>query len=314
MHLDRRPDADLRHAVERRRQVTVIDVRAGLLSPTLRALRDIGFLDAAKKGQLTFAVFHILGPSIASLNEIDGNRGLHRRRQIFPGQELHQQHHLLRMGPGDLRLLLQEDQGRRTRSPSRSSTRWPTSRSSWPRCRSSPSSPTRAPNGEAANYSFVLRGYVRHWLGNVWAEYDRIKLTDMVARRSRSARGAARAGLTGSSRARARSAADLHADTSCVRCRRRTPVFIVASPRPRVGKTLMARLLIEYFCARAARSRPSTSIRTSRRWSSYLPAYTAVAISTTPAARWRCSTGWCCDDQVPRWSTSAISRSSNSSR
>jgi hypothetical protein len=26
----------------------------------------------------------------------------------------------------------------------------------------------------------VLRGYVRHWLGNVWAEYDRISLTDIV--------------------------------------------------------------------------------------------------------------------------------------
>src|SRR6202166_4790768 len=50
--------------------VTLIDVRAGLMSPTLRALRDIGFIDAAKKGQLTFAVFHILGPSIASLDEI----------------------------------------------------------------------------------------------------------------------------------------------------------------------------------------------------------------------------------------------------
>jgi hypothetical protein len=27
----------------------------------------------------------------------------------------------------------------------------------------------------------VLRGYVRHWLGNVWAEYDRIKLNEIVA-------------------------------------------------------------------------------------------------------------------------------------
>jgi hypothetical protein len=26
----------------------------------------------------------------------------------------------------------------------------------------------------------VLRGYVRHWLGNVWAEYDRAGLTDIV--------------------------------------------------------------------------------------------------------------------------------------
>ena len=50
--------------------VTLIDVRAGLLSPTLKSLRDIGFIEAAKKGQITFAVFHILGPSIASLNEI----------------------------------------------------------------------------------------------------------------------------------------------------------------------------------------------------------------------------------------------------
>ena len=33
-------------------------------------MRDIGFIDAAKKGDITFAVFHILGPSIASLDEI----------------------------------------------------------------------------------------------------------------------------------------------------------------------------------------------------------------------------------------------------
>jgi hypothetical protein len=34
--------------------------------------------------------------------------------------------------------------------------------------------------GEPANNSFVLRGYVRHWLGNIWAEYDRIGVTDIV--------------------------------------------------------------------------------------------------------------------------------------
>jgi len=35
---------------------------------------------------------------------------------------------------------------------------------------------------EAANHSFVLRGYVRHWLANVWTEFDRIKLTDIVGK------------------------------------------------------------------------------------------------------------------------------------
>ncbi len=47
--------------------VTIVAVRAGLLSPALRAR----FLDAVKKGQITFVVFHILGLSIASLNEIE---------------------------------------------------------------------------------------------------------------------------------------------------------------------------------------------------------------------------------------------------
>jgi hypothetical protein len=42
---------------------------------------------------------------------------------------------------------------------------------------------------EAANYSFVLRGYVRHWLANVWSEFDRIKLTDLVGAGKSSTRG-----------------------------------------------------------------------------------------------------------------------------
>ena len=35
-------------------------------------------------------------------------------------------------------------------------------------------------SGDPASYSFVLRGYVRHWLDNVWAEYDRAGLIDIV--------------------------------------------------------------------------------------------------------------------------------------
>ena len=35
-----------------------------------------------------------------------------------------------------------------------------------------------------ANYSFVLRGYVRHWLGQVWGEFDRVRLPDLVSPKS----------------------------------------------------------------------------------------------------------------------------------
>ncbi|MHC2276067.1 hypothetical protein ACVME8_002678 [Bradyrhizobium diazoefficiens] len=70
--------------------VTVIDARAGLLSSALASLRDIGFLDSARSGQITFAVFHILGSSIASLDEIEETATFHDRCKVLPGQELHQ--------------------------------------------------------------------------------------------------------------------------------------------------------------------------------------------------------------------------------
>ncbi|WP_316234976.1 MULTISPECIES: hypothetical protein [unclassified Bradyrhizobium] len=46
---------------------TLIDVRAGLLSPTLQVLSDIGFLDPAK---IDIRVLHILGNTQTSIDEV----------------------------------------------------------------------------------------------------------------------------------------------------------------------------------------------------------------------------------------------------
>jgi hypothetical protein len=48
-------------------QITLVDVRAGLLSPTLKTLAEIGFLDPAK---CKIIVLHILGSTQASFDEI----------------------------------------------------------------------------------------------------------------------------------------------------------------------------------------------------------------------------------------------------
>jgi glutaredoxin-related protein len=50
--------------------VTVIDIRAGLLSPTLQTLTDIGFMARAKQGKLKIVVLHVLGPASTSLEEV----------------------------------------------------------------------------------------------------------------------------------------------------------------------------------------------------------------------------------------------------
>jgi hypothetical protein len=161
-------------------QVTVIDIRAGLLSPTLRALRDIGLLDAAKKSQLTFGVFHILGPSIASLDEIKETAAFMGDASYFLVKNFINNTTFFEWDPNthnsyfkaikDARELvipkLNEmacEQVEVAAVPYVSFVA------------------NKGPHGENASYSFVLRGYVRHWLGNVWAEFDRVNLIDLVA-------------------------------------------------------------------------------------------------------------------------------------
>jgi hypothetical protein len=160
-------------------KVTVIDVRAGLLSPTLRALRDIGFLDAAKKGQLTFAVFHILGPSIASLDEIAETSGFVNDARYFLVKNFINNTSFFEWDQTTYNSYFKKfkDAVEITIPKLNEMAYEQVELSSVPFLTFIANKDLR---GDAAAYSFVLRGYVRHWLGNVWAEYDRIKLTDIV--------------------------------------------------------------------------------------------------------------------------------------
>jgi len=160
--------------------VTVIDVRAGLLSPTLRALKDIGFLDSVRKGQLNFLVFHILGSSIASLNEIEdtaaytGDSRYYLVKNFINNTsffEWDQATHAayFKKHKDAVEIAIPKLNEMAFEQVELASVPFLTFVAN------------KGPKGEAANYSFVLRGYVRHWLGNVWGEYDRVKLNDIIA-------------------------------------------------------------------------------------------------------------------------------------
>jgi hypothetical protein len=163
--------------------VTVIDVRAGLMSPTLKALRDIGFIEAAKKGQITFAVFHILGPSIASLDEINETASYLGDARYFMVKNFINNTHYFEWDEAThssyfnqikdaVEITIPKLNEMATEQVELASVPYLTFVGN------------KKQSGEPASYSFVLRGYVRHWLGNVWAEYDRINLTDIVAARA----------------------------------------------------------------------------------------------------------------------------------
>jgi len=161
-------------------QVTVIDIRAGLLSTTLKSLRDIGFLDAAKKDQVGFTVFHILGPSLASLGEIEEIAGFMDDSHYILVKNFINNTTFFEWEPATYNSYFNKikDAHDVTIPKLNEMACEQVELASVPFVSFVAN---KAGDGQAANYSFVLRGYVRHWLGNVWAEFDRVKLIDMVA-------------------------------------------------------------------------------------------------------------------------------------
>ena len=172
-------------------QITLIDVRAGLLSTTLKALRDIGFLEAAKKSQLTFAVFHILGPSVASLQEIAETSSYVDDASYILVKNFINETTFFEWDPATYNSFFKKIKGAYEITVPKLNEM---------ACEQVELASVpfvsfianKGQGGQSASYSFVLRGYVRHWLGNVWAEYDRIKLMDIAAASEPQRKGAAR--------------------------------------------------------------------------------------------------------------------------
>src|SRR6201996_7011939 len=135
--------------------VTVIDVRAGLLSRALASLRDIGFLDPAET-----AVFMSGAKYFLVKNFINDT-------QFFQWDQATYNSYFHRIKDAtDLTIpKLNEMAYEQVEVASVPFLKFVAN---------------KGIHDDAANYSFVLRGYVRHWLANVWAEFDRIKLTDIV--------------------------------------------------------------------------------------------------------------------------------------
>jgi hypothetical protein len=167
-------------------RLTVIDIRAGLLSQTLHSLRDIGFIEATKKSQINFAVFHILGPSITSLEEIaetasyvaDGHyflvKNFINNTSFFEWDpETYQSY--FRKIRNAVEITIPKLDEMACEQVELASVPYFAFVSN------------KTASGDHAQYSFVLRGYVRHWLGHVWSEFDRIKLIELAGAQARAA-------------------------------------------------------------------------------------------------------------------------------
>lgn len=159
--------------------VTLIDVRAGVLSTALQALKNVGFLEAAKNGEIIFAVFHVLGSSIASLDEIietskfmDGAKYFlvknHISNNTFFEWDQATYDAYFKQIPGTVELTIPQLDSMAFESVEKAAVpflKFVANKDAF---------------DASANHSFVLRGCVRHWLAAVWSEYERVELMRMV--------------------------------------------------------------------------------------------------------------------------------------
>ncbi|APF36220.1 hypothetical protein IMF23_00420 [Chelatococcus daeguensis] len=163
-------------------KASVVDVRAGQMGRTLAALRDMGFLEAVAEKRFNFIVLHVLGPSIASLDEIAETAPFTSDAQYFLVKNKVNDTTFFDWSPstskayfgkvkcaGEITIpKLNEMAYEQVELAGTSFSTFIADKSR---------------DGEEAGHSFVLRGYVRSWLRSVCAEFDRVHFADIMTAR-----------------------------------------------------------------------------------------------------------------------------------
>lgn len=160
-------------------KVTVVDTRAGALTTSLEALRDVGFLDAAKAGEFNFVLFHILGPSLASLSEIAETAPFVADARYYLVKNYINDATFFDWDPATLQtyfgkvkhagdVTIPKLNAMAYEQVDLAGAPWSTFVAN------------KKAGGGPAQHSFTLRGYVRTWLNKNAEEFDRIRLLDLV--------------------------------------------------------------------------------------------------------------------------------------
>ena len=163
-------------------KVSVIDIRAGGLLLAMQALEDTGFLDAVAAGEFDFLIYHVLGSSIASLEEIDEIAPYVQDGHYFLVKNHVNDTTFFEWDPITHRKYFEkiETAGEITVPKLNEMAYEQVEIAATP---FSTFVADRTAEGEPAGHSFVLRGYVRTWLHKIAEEFDRVGLLSQLAPR-----------------------------------------------------------------------------------------------------------------------------------
>lgn len=159
--------------------VTVVDLKAGAMSTALQAFDDIGALDAAREGQFNLGLIHVIGPSIASLNEMGEISKFTKDISYVVARNFINETNFFEWDEHTYKKYFSGLSGAKEINIPK------LNEMSYEQIDLSGVSFTdfinnKTANGRDANFSFVLRGYARKWVRDLDAEFESLDLMKTI--------------------------------------------------------------------------------------------------------------------------------------
>jgi hypothetical protein len=157
--------------------LTVLDLRGGLLTPTLQALDDAKLFDDVRNNKMRLILLHVLGPTMASIAEISEAAkrvGAGSARHFVVKNHINQTQYFDWDGPSR-QAAWQQMSNVTIDVPQLSEIACETLQKLGGSFTS-----FCADQNQAGTQSRVLRGRVQTWLETVWREFDRVGLGDLI--------------------------------------------------------------------------------------------------------------------------------------
>jgi hypothetical protein len=156
-------------------KVTVVDFKAGNLSMALDTFERIGVLEAARDGKFGLGLIHVLGPSIASLEEIaEIAQYVDSIDYIVARNFINETNFFEWDAKTHARYFAHLNDAREIDVPKLNEIAYEQVDLAGVTFRDFVEN--KAAEGGLGNFSFVLRGYVRKWSRDIDAEFERLRL------------------------------------------------------------------------------------------------------------------------------------------
>jgi hypothetical protein len=160
-------------------KVTLVDLKAGNLSYALDIFERIGVLEAARAGQFDMGLVHVIGPSIASLQEIaEISRYLKGVDYVLARNFINETNFFEWDRNTHAKYFTNLDQRSEINIPKLNEMAY--EQVDLAGVTFKDFIENKAADGNPGKFSFVLRGYVRKWCAEIDAEFDRLKLLQNI--------------------------------------------------------------------------------------------------------------------------------------